>query len=216
MKILDVPQSGSIHGVTSSRNRYGQYRRTKAQPVNPNTTKQTEARTRFAEGSQAWRGLTEAQRAGWIALAAQRPVTDRLGQTQYLTGAQTFVGAYCTASVLGSTAPTNAPANPSIIEDRINNISATSDGTIEVDHADLPVGQSLLISLGGPVSAGRSYHSDFRLLGTIAAGEAAGTVTFSGLNLPLGSKVFIRATGVVSNLSGPSQDYSKIVVAPTP
>ena len=38
MKILDVPQSGSLGGQTSSHNRAGQYRRARRSPVQPTGT----------------------------------------------------------------------------------------------------------------------------------------------------------------------------------
>src|SRR5213594_7639 len=91
MKILDVPQSGSVAGVTSSRNRFGQYRRTRATPVNPNSTFQGAVRARFSVNSAAWRALTAAQRAGWADLGTSMTRTDSLGQTYALTGFQ----AYC-------------------------------------------------------------------------------------------------------------------------
>src|SRR5439155_109028 len=90
MKILDVPQSGSVAGVTSSRNRFGQYRRTRATPVNPNSTFQGAVRARLSVNSAAWRALTAAQRAGWNDLAASMTRTDSLGQTYSLTGFQSY------------------------------------------------------------------------------------------------------------------------------
>src|SRR6266545_482051 len=91
MKILDVPQSGSVAGITSSRNRFGQYRRTRAIPVNPNTAFQATQRARLAASAALWRTLTAAQRAGWIDLAGAFTRTNSLGQPYNETGAQCFV-----------------------------------------------------------------------------------------------------------------------------
>src|SRR5206468_836067 len=92
MKILDVPQSGSQAGTTSSRNRYGQYRRSRATPVNVNSTAQQAARNRLSAESEAWRGLTDIQREAWNSFADEHPQTDSLGQVVTLTGHQMFVG----------------------------------------------------------------------------------------------------------------------------
>jgi hypothetical protein len=91
MKYLDVPQSGSQSDTVASRNRFGQYYRTRATGVNPNTGEQSLARTRFGLQSNAWRSLTEVQRSAWEVLAGQFPIVDSLGQEVVLTGAQMFV-----------------------------------------------------------------------------------------------------------------------------
>ena len=94
MKILDVPRSGSYQGVTSSRNRFGQYVRTRATPVNPNSAAQASARSRLSQNSIAWRALTDAQRAGWESLGSQMNRTDSLGQGYTLNG----FAAYCSVN----------------------------------------------------------------------------------------------------------------------
>src|SRR5882757_7200221 len=94
MKILDVPRSGSYQGVTSSRNRYGQYVRSRATPVQPNTTFQLNQRARFTTNAAGWRSITDAQRAGWLSLGLMISRTDSLGQTYTLNG----FGAYCSVN----------------------------------------------------------------------------------------------------------------------
>src|SRR4051812_21389133 len=68
VKYLGDPSSGSQAGTTASRNRFGQYYRTRATPVNVNSTQQGVVRSRMAANSSAWRALTGAQRAGWTSL----------------------------------------------------------------------------------------------------------------------------------------------------
>ena len=43
-------------------------------------------RNRLSTNSQAWRGLTEAQRQGWIDAAINFPFTDIYGNTKILSG----------------------------------------------------------------------------------------------------------------------------------
>ncbi|MCS1409234.1 MAG: hypothetical protein M2R45_02414 [Verrucomicrobia subdivision 3 bacterium] len=56
-KFLGIPSSGAQGGQVFSRNRFGQYTRTRAVPVNPNTPKQREARASLACCAAAWREL---------------------------------------------------------------------------------------------------------------------------------------------------------------
>src|SRR5436190_13321464 len=127
MKILDVPQSGSLAGSTSSRNRYGQYRRTRAQPTQPRTARQVANRASLAAFASAWRSLTATQRAGWEALAAQLPRTDSLGQTTFATGLQTFVGFRQSIQSQGSLPISDAPAATAVPDAVIS--------TVTLDHS---------------------------------------------------------------------------------
>src|SRR5438093_1214789 len=91
MKFLAEPRSGSFAGQTSSRNSFGQYVRTRATPVNPNSSQQAAVRSRMAGNASAWRALSDTNRAAWEALGSEISRTDSLGQTYSLNG---FM-AYC-------------------------------------------------------------------------------------------------------------------------
>ena len=92
MKVLTVPQSGSMQGTTASHNRAGQYLRSRRSPCQPvGTGRKAAQRSNFGGASSAWSGLTDAQRAAWSSYAAGKPVTDALGQSIPLTGQQMFV-----------------------------------------------------------------------------------------------------------------------------
>ena len=54
-----------LGGHVLSKNRGGNYARTKVTPVNPQTSFQQNVRNRFTSFSQAWRGLTADQRLAW-------------------------------------------------------------------------------------------------------------------------------------------------------
>src|SRR5437773_235439 len=110
MKLLDVPASGSLRGDTHSRNRFGQYVRTRAIPVNPNTSAQGAARARLALNSAAWRSLTAAQRAAWSDLGLSMSRTDSLGQTINLTGIQSYCSVNGERLTAGDAVVSDAPA----------------------------------------------------------------------------------------------------------
>jgi hypothetical protein len=54
-----------LGGHVLSKNRGGNYARTKVTPVNPQTTYQAAVRQAFTSFSQGWRGLTSDQRLAW-------------------------------------------------------------------------------------------------------------------------------------------------------
>jgi len=90
---MTTQASGSVDGMTASRNRFGRYMRSRAVPVNPQTAQQVAIRSLFAMYSTQWGGLlTPAQRATWNLYGANVPVTDKLGDQVNLTGANWYVG----------------------------------------------------------------------------------------------------------------------------
>lgn len=217
MKMLDVPQSGSVAGVTSSRNRYGQYKRTRATPVNPRTTAQGTVRNRMAVNAAAWRALTAAQRAGWSDLGASMTRTDSLGQVNALTG----FGAYCSVNGnnlnAGNAAVSDAPAllTPSGLVTATVTLTAAA---FSVAYTTTPLGAGIrLFSYVSPQrSAGRAFESDLRLLAVSAAAAASPAVLTTAyaakFGTPIvGNRIFMRFRLYVAGfLSGP-MDLSQVV-----
>ncbi len=174
MKILDVPQSGSLAGQTSSRNRFGQYRRTRAIPVNPSSTAQQEARTILQTNAAAWRALTSEQRAGWDALGASMTRQDSLGQTYTLTGAQAHASVNGNRLHAGDAVVTAAPGliTPDPITIGVITLTVAAH-TIAFTPTPLAAGERLFVYLSPQRSAGRSYEGDLRLIYVSAAALAS-------------------------------------------
>lgn len=85
--------SGSMGGVTASRNRGGSYFRRRAMPVNPATSLQMAIRAAVGSLDQSWNTvLNDAQRESWRVYAANTERYDVLGQPIQLTGMQWFLG----------------------------------------------------------------------------------------------------------------------------
>lgn len=197
MKILDVPQSGSLAGQTSSRNRFGQYRRSRAIPVNPNTSAQQSARDDFSAASQAWRGLTQAQRDAWAAFAATRPRTNSLGQTIYLTGHQTFVGLRALFAAVGLTLPMVPPAGAAPALTALSVVDPTAAGLEATANPPLvPAATAVQIQSSPPLSPGREFNGDFRTIRVAAAASQAELVAADMVSrwgtLAAGQKFFLR------------------------
>lgn len=210
MKILDVPQSGSQAGTVSSRNRYGQYRRTRATPVNPNSTAQGLVRARMSANSAAWRALTSAQRAGWTDLGNSMIRTDSLGQSYTLTGLQAFCSVNNNLDAMGSASLSDAPGvtTPSALLTATITLTAASF-SIAYTPTPLPAGAKLFVFASPQRSAGRSYEGDLRLIFTSAAAAASPANVLSAytakFGVPvLGNRIFVSLVVVVGGFeSGP-------------
>lgn len=94
-KILDFngsPASGSLGQIVYSRNQFGPYTRARTTPTQPNTTKQTQARTDFSNRVDFWRNnMTAEERQEWNTYAANVPIKNSLGQTIHLSGFQMWM-----------------------------------------------------------------------------------------------------------------------------
>lgn len=174
MKMLDVPQSGSIAGVTSSRNRFGQYRRTRAIPVNPSTPQQLVQRARMSTAAAAWRALTDAQRAGWLSLGLSLTRTDSLGQTYTFDGFMAYCCINLNNANAGNAAVADAPGvvtPPQLLTATITLTAASF--SIAYTATPLGAGERLFIFASPQKSAGRKFNGDYRLIAVTAAAAAS-------------------------------------------
>lgn len=174
MKILDVPQSGSVAGRTSSRNRNGQYVRTRAIPVNPNSTAQGSVRARMSTNAAAWRTLTDAQRAGWTDLGGSMARTDALGQAYTLTGFQ----AYCSVNNVRNLQALVAVADAPELQTALALLTATltlTSAAFSIAYTATPTGanEMVLVFASPQRSAGRNFEGDFRFVQKSAAAAAS-------------------------------------------
>lgn len=210
MKILDVPQSGSLAGTTSSHNRYGQYRRTRAIPVNPNTTQQGVVRARMSANAATWRTLTANQRAGWSDLAASMNRSDALGSSYTLNG---FL-AYCSVNnnnvAAGNATVADAPAlvTPATILTAVITLTAAAL-SVAYTVTPLPAGARLFSFVSPQRSAGRAFESDYRLLAVSATAAASPANLFAAYSAKfgvpvVGNRVFFSFTTYLTGFqSGP-------------
>jgi len=175
MKYLGPTQSGSLAGDTASRNRFGQYFRRRAVPVNPSSTFQLNQRARMALNAAAWRALTAIQRAGWATLGLSMIRTDSLGQSYDLNG---FL-AYCSVNNnkldAGDAVVSDAPAivtPPSLLTATITLTAAA----MSIAYTATPLADYRLIAVTAAAAA--SPHNIFAAyqarLGTPVVGTRIG------------------------------------------
>jgi len=198
-----------LNGTVFSKNRYGAYARTKVTPVNPQTSSQQNTRNNLATNSQAWRGLTETQRQGWIDAAPSFPFTDIFGNSKILSGAALYVKLNNNLVNAGEVAIADAPSPVSI--PALNSLVLTATGvpalSLAFDPSPVPADFALQIFATPNVTAGRYFVKNlFRFITTVAA---AGTTPANILAAyqavhgdPItGQKIFVRAF-MVSTITG--------------
>lgn len=158
---LMTQASGSIAGMTASRNRGGSYLRARVVPVNPNTERQGQARANMAQIVGAWSvDLSEADRDAWTAYAAATPVIDRLGDQLILTGQQMFIKTQLTRLIAGlgivNAGPVTAglATTPTLSGDPT--VDASSGIIYSVDVAGAAGTGTLVIYSSQPVPASRT------------------------------------------------------------
>ncbi len=203
--------SGSVGSTTYAKNRNGMYLRKKAIPTQPRTTAQTNVRAIFTGSAQAWRGLTDAQRAGWHALGAQVTTTDGLGQSSKLTGSQMHLALNSVLATAGASPISDAPSQPEAV-------AALPTITVETTRAGTASGAfSLFVRSAAylgkvqvyatpAVSTGRNYfgESSFRLLevadGLTNGGTALTDAYVAKYGAPaLGAKIAVKLVPLSPN-----------------
>lgn len=190
MKILDAPSSGSQAGTTRSHNRFGQYARTRAIPVNPRSTQQGAVRARLSANSAAWRALTAAQRAGWTDLALSMNRSDALGQAYNLTGFLAYVSVNNNNVAAGNAVVSDAPVltTPSALLTAVITLTSASM-SIAYTTTPLSAGSRLFSYVSPQRSAGRNFEGDFRLLAVSAAAAASPAVLLTAYTAKFGVPV---------------------------
>ncbi len=172
--------SGSQGDSTFSTGRAGDYIRRRVDPAQPRTEAQVGTRSNFSFLSARWRGLTEAQRAGWRNLATGITLTDRYGKPYKPSGQQLFVGANMTLTIAGdqlddapgTSTPASVPALGAVVAKR--GAAAVND-VITVALDTIAAGEIVAVLGTSQMSAGRGYISPsaFRFLTHFNPGAAA-------------------------------------------
>lgn len=203
MKVLRDPSSGSRAGTTASRGRFGQYDRSRATPVNVNSTSQQARRNNLSAVSSAWRGLTDVQREAWNSFADANPQTDSLGQSVTLTGHQAYVSVNCALLAAGLAVVTVPDAGAPLPAPALGAQTLTVAGfSLAFGSNPVPAGESLVIETSPPVSPGVSFNRDFRIV-KVRAAAAVNTLVKADLeskwgSLAAGQKFFVRVSRVGS------------------
>jgi hypothetical protein len=220
MKILDVPRSGSYQGITSSRNRNGQYVRTRAIPVQPRSTAQLAQRGRQSLNAAAWRVLTTTQREGWVSLGANMTRTDALGQAYTLTGFQAYCSVnnillLCASAALSDAPAVASPAAPLTLTPTITG-GGSPAFSVAYTTTPLATGVKGIVRASPQRSAGRTFEGDFRVMGVTAAAAASPLVILTTYQARfgtpvIGNKIFVQMSNAISGFESAPLITSVIV-----
>lgn len=199
MKYLGNPQSGSQANTVASRNRYGQYLRTRAMPVNPRTKTQTTVRTNLGSVASQWPQLTAANRDSWDHCAAIYPIKDSLGQTVILSGFQQFVRSNAARVRIGLTVLAAPPNDTPFSKVQVSFLATT----VATPNMPLTVllptaGQELILDFSRQVSNGVKFWDDWRFVIRLNSTNQPPVDAFPVWqpifgDLVVGRKIFMRA-----------------------
>jgi len=150
---------GKIGGHVASKNRSGNYLRTKVTPVNPRTTFQQNVRNTFGSLSQAWRGLTEDQRASWNNAVAAYAKTDIFGDLRNPSGISLFQKLNNVIINIDQVMLRTAPAPEAVKFLQLNDAVVTAG----IDTCSISInpvmilGDVVIVKATPPLSAGKSF-----------------------------------------------------------
>ena len=213
--------SGSIDGLTYSRNRFGMYVRGRATPVQPNTDRQQTMRAAMRVLANLWsETLTEVQRNEWRLYASNVAMTDKLGQQIFLTGQQHFIRSNLPAIQNEVDIVSDGPGIFDLGQFTLPTFTAGASTGISLafDNTDDWVNEDdayMFVRVGRPVAASRAFFKGpFRLSGKIVGSKTSVPTSPAAITseytLTAGSNIWIsinvlRADGRLSNsqIAGP-------------
>jgi hypothetical protein len=165
----------------------------------------------------AWRGLTDAQRAGWLALGLQITRSDSLGQSYDLNG---FL-AYCSVNNnkldAGDAAVSDAPAIVTPADLITATVTLTAAAfSIAYTATPLAAANRLFIFASPQRSAGRKFNGDYRLIAVTAAAAASPanilTAYTARLGVPVvGNRIFMSLQTYQGGFKGSPFNVSQVV-----
>ena len=204
--------SGKSGGSVFAHNKNGNYVRRLGIATQPQTAKQTLARSIFGVISRMWGGLTQAQREAWKTWGAENPKTDQFGDSRPLTGRQAFISANSNLKSVGlaqiSDPVFSKPIFPSVFEFG-GIITFTSAGVIEeaVIQATLSAGSATIkyVLSVAVVSTGADFGTAKNKYVQIATGEYSNLDSFdigtnlSALGVSQNNNVYLKVEFIAPN-----------------
>lgn len=176
--------SGSLGGMTMSKNKQGYYLRARTVPSNPNTLGQQAIRAAFSAISPAWAALSQARQAAWNLYAKNTTVVLNNGQAKVLSGFNWFLGANQLRLQAGEGIQNDAPSIFTLAQTPFAWEAfyvSPSSMAVKFSLLDAPTtpgtGDLLLVQIGRPQTLGTLYFkSPFQFVGTIDSFDAGNYV----------------------------------------
>ena len=221
---LVVDGRGKIGGHVASKNRGGAYLRTKVTPVNGQTVAQNSIRNRFTTLSQAWRGLSQANRDAWNAAVSDYSRTDIFGDLHNPTGFNLYQRLNNNLVTIGQAASATPPLPEAVGEVTVL-VLAIAEGAATMTFtmgAAVPALTDVKVFATAPMSAGKSFvKSEYRLISILPPAEATPydvkadyLAKYGGIGVA-GQKIFVKLVAVneTTGQEGTPSSAAGIVVA---
>ena len=165
---LVVDGSGKLGGHVASKNKGGNYLRTKVTPANPQTAEQSNVRSIFATISSGWSSLTESNRLSFADKVGEYSQTNIFGDLKSPTAKALYQRLNQNLLLVGRPKLSVCPS-PTAIP------TATFDAVVYVDGSSLSAeflgsctGSYVVISATPPMSAGTSFvKNKLRVVSTV-------------------------------------------------
>lgn len=187
-------------------------------PTQPRTVAQTAQRARLATAATAWRGLTATQQAGWTAFGNSFKVTNSLGQSNNLTGLQSYTKVNTVNALNGDAQVSTPPALPAFIPLTITGMTVTA-GTqlLELAGTSPASGTKYMMYGTAQKSAGVTFVNNFKYLATFTVATTGNFVITTPYTaafgaLVIGKKVFIKVVQSQLGMQDNGQVYSTVIL----
>jgi hypothetical protein len=199
MKILDVPQTGSVGVTVTYQSRVGLIRRQKVIPRDPRTPLQLNRRAAFQQARGFWGTLTDEQFLAWNTLARTRQTHPVLGQSTNLSGYELAVQVNVHLATFGlPMVPTPSPV-PVFPTNPVLGLNITCiDGAVSLKLPLSAQPAQYIVVLGArPQNSGVTYVDHYSILGLLPA-PVSGVCDITELYLakfhllPLGQRIYIQ------------------------
>ena len=184
--------SGKSGGSVFAHNKNGNYVRRLGIATQPQTAKQTLARSIFGVISRMWGSLSLADREAWKAFGSEHPKTDQFGDSRPLTGRQAFISVNSNLQTVGAT-PLLTP-----LFSRVEFPSVTSFGGDIVFLADGTIDEAIIYADW----AGGSANIDYVLsAAVVSSGADFGTAKNKYTQISVGAVNDLDGFNIASHLS---------------
>jgi len=171
-----VGMRGKIGGHVASRNRGGDYLKTKVTPNNPGSVDQVTQRNHFTASAQAWKGLTAAQRLDWNSATQNFVGTDIWGDAKVLSGFQLFCRLNNYLRTIGQSVITSPPVPAAVPAFTSFTMAAsTGGGTITLTFAPaIGATESVILKATPALSQGVSFvKSELRIVDILTTADTS-------------------------------------------
>lgn len=215
--------SGKLNGSVATKNRYGSYLRNKVTPVNRKTSFQLAIRAIFTLATQAWRGLTSAQRSQWNEGASNFSRTNIFGDIRNLSGFNLFVKLNSNLLGIGEAQITSCPLPVSVNSVVLGSVTVDNSSQSVTLASSTPIAATtkLEVYATAGLSAGKKFvASEFRKIATLDNTDtfpyvaSADYIAKFGVVPAAGTKVFVKVKAIdkATGIPGAESQVECIVV----